>query len=880
MSKMSTGYDWPQVAPLTTIVVPTYNEADNVLPLVERVRRALNGHPAEILFIDDSHDMETIKAVDLAGGLYGTASFQVKSYHRTGANRRGGLSGAVVDGIRHATANQVIIMDGDLQHPPETLPSLIAGAQDHDVVIASRYCKGGRADGLDGGIRHIVSRGSTALAKAFFPKRLKKVTDPMTGFFLVNRKAIDLDKLHPKGFKILLEILARHADLRVTEVPFEFAERNAGESKGTIKQGLQFFDQLATIKQTNTVDAFCALPKLMQFGFIGGGVFAIGMATLYVLVEQFGWSPLQANALQLGITFGLNYLLNRYLTWRDRAVSSASAVKFVVSRAATTVLNYYLFAWLIALNTTLTVAAQTFNISVHYLAANIISLAVIMGLNYVISDLWAFADKDSASQRRAKRQAKTQVKAKTGSVPSTRSSIVKAILGSSIIGSAIAWGIMTDANLTVSILLAIAGLVMFVQSSVEVWRVLYAFREPEAVDRLRFPDAGTPTEKFCLIVPARHEDAVLAYTLSQLARQTHPDVNIVTVICDDDAETLKVAKQAEADNARVELIVYPLGGAKPNKPSQMNYVMKQIADRGYTIIGVIDAEDSVQPELLMHVDAAFQDQTIDVVQGGVQLMNHDSSWYSLHNVLEYYKWFSSAFAFHADKEFFPLGGNTVFIRHDLLQRAGGWPTTLTEDCSLGVLLSTEFSAKTAIYYEPRLATQEETPDSLKGLFKQRVRWNQGFYHEWRKGVWHNLPRLSQRLLAAYVLLSPVILAWSSLMMFAAIFAATLLDAPVGLVMLMYVSLVPMFLLMVLNVIFLYDFGKAFGRRIKARSYVILLATGFLYQIVLNAAALWSIIRELRGDQSWHKTAHTGLHRPQSFATADTAGIGTNQETRI
>lgn len=874
MSKMSSASAWPQVAPLTTIVVPTYNEADNVLPLVERVRRALNGHPAEILFVDDSHNLDTIKAIDLAGGLYGTASFHVKSYHRTGAKRQGGLSGAVVDGIRYATANQIIIMDGDLQHPPETIPSLLAAGQDHDVVVASRYCQGGKADGLDGGIRHLVSRGSTILAKTFFPKRLSRVTDPMTGFFLVNRRAIDLDKLHPKGFKILLEILARHANLRVSEVPFVFAERLAGESKGTIKQGLQYFGQLATIKQTNTVDAFCALPKLVQFGLIGGGVFGLGMVLLYTLVDIFGWTPLQANALQLGVTFGLNYLLNRHLTWRDRDISQAAAVKFVVSRAATTVLNYYLFAWLIALNTVLTVAGQSFTLSIHYLLANVISLAVIMGLNYIISDLWAFADADSTKQRRQKRRAKT------GTAPSTRRSIISAVLWASLAGSIIAWGIMSNANLTVSVLLAIAGLVMFVQSSVEVWRVLYAFREPEAVDRLRFPAAGTPQEKFCLIVPARHEDAVLAYTLRQLAQQTHPDVTIVTVICDDDLDTLQVARQAAAENQRVELIVYPLGGAKPNKPSQMNYVMSQIADRGYTVIGVIDAEDSVQPELLMHVDAAFADKTIDVVQGGVQLMNHDSSWYSLHNVLEYYKWFSSAFAFHADKEFFPLGGNTVFIRHDLLQKAGGWPTTLTEDCSLGVLLSTEYNAKTAVYYEPRLATQEETPDSLKGLFKQRVRWNQGFYHEWRKGVWRNLPRLSQRLLAAYVLLSPVMLAWSSLMMFAAIFAATLLDAPVGLVLLMYVSLVPMFLLMILNIIFLHDFGKAFGRRIKARSYVILLATGFLYQIVLNAAALWSIIRELRGDQSWHKTAHTGLHRQQAFATADASVMAGNQETRI
>ncbi len=341
-----------------------------------------------------------------------------------------------------------------------------------------------------------------------------------------------------------------------------------------------------------------------------------------------------------------------------------------------------------------------------------------------------------------------------------------------------------------------------------------------------------------------------------------------------------MAYDTAQNHPSISVLQYPLlPGTKPNKPLQLNYVLSQIKDYNYSIIGVIDAEDTVHPELLAHIDTAFKDKEIGIVQGGVQLMNHDSSWYSLHNVLEYYRWFNSAMAFQADNKFMPLGGNTIFIRHDLLKMAGGWPVTLTEDCSLGVLLSTRFQeagAKTAVYYEPRLATREETPDTLEGLFRQRVRWNQGFFHEWRKGVWHELPSLRQRLLAGYVLLGPVLLASISVFMVIALLGALFLQAPVGLVMLMYIPLIPVSLLMIINAIFLRDFGKAFQRKIRARDYFSLFATYFIYQFVLNASAFWSIIRELRGNNSWYKTPHTGQHRLQaaSVSTGSTQNLTT------
>src|SRR6185369_14689716 len=150
----------------------------------------------------------------------------------------------------------------------------------------------------------------------------------------------------------------------------------------------------------------------------------------------------------------------------------------------------------------------------------------------------------------------------------------------------------------------------------------------------------------------------------------------------------------------------------------------------------------------------------DVVQGGVQLINFHSSWYSLHNCLEYFFWFRSRLHLHAKKGFIPLGGNTVFVRTDVLRRANGWDgTCLAEDCDLGVRLSSRGS-KVVVAYDSTIVTREETPDSLRGLLKQRTRWNQGFLQVLRKGEWRRLPALRQRLLARYTLTGPLVQAFS------------------------------------------------------------------------------------------------------------------------
>ncbi|WP_232527969.1 glycosyltransferase [Microbacterium suaedae] len=286
---------------MLTVIIPTYNEVGNVAELVGRVEAALAGMEAEILFVDDSTDGTDDEARRVAR----TASVPVRVVHRD--RPAGGLGGAVVEGFRRARSSLCIVMDGDLQHPPEMIPELARrlAADDVDLVCASRYADAGSATGLADAGRRLVSRASTAITRAMFPLRLRNVTDPMTGFFAIDTSRIDLDDLRPRGFKILLEIIVR-TTVRVAEVPFDFADRFAGDSKASLRQGARFLHQLALLR-FGKMSAFAAI----------GALGAVANVAIVWLLTELGVGYIWAAIIAAEVTIIGNFLLAERFVFRD-----------------------------------------------------------------------------------------------------------------------------------------------------------------------------------------------------------------------------------------------------------------------------------------------------------------------------------------------------------------------------------------------------------------------------------------------------------------------------------------------------------------------------------------------------------------------------------
>jgi cellulose synthase/poly-beta-1,6-N-acetylglucosamine synthase-like glycosyltransferase/putative flippase GtrA len=578
----------------------------------------------------------------------------------------------------------------------------------------------------------------------------------------------------------------------------------------------------------------------------GGGIIAlIGMALLYAEITYLHMDLQVAFAVQLAITLALNFAYNYLVTWRDvpKTTLMPTCGKFIATRLVSQILSMAIFA-------TLTAAA----IGMHYMAANVICLALMTIVNYLTGHFYVFTDRRHLIWSSAFRGYRW--------IAALVSNYWRIVAGigtyiALVLASLFLFGLYITSLTAIVLTAVIFGVIAFVELS---WR-LYGRRTPEATANMRFPE---PTERsgqgsFSLIVPAKDEPDILWQTLVGLGRQTHPNVQIIASLIEGDEATIadaEVARAAYPD--RIEIVARNYD--KEMKPYQLNEAL-QYCTGDY--IGVIDAEDSVSPDLLIAVEAAFQRTRSDIVQGGVQLMNlgeKPREWFCVHNDMEYFFWFSSRMQFQADHGFVPLGGNTVFIRRQLLEEAGGWPISLTEDCALGVKLSTTYHARVVAYYEPELATREETPDNISGLFRQRIRWCTGFGTELFGRQWWQLPTLRMRFLAGYILATPFLQAATGIFLPLTIFSMFLLSAPVPLVMLTFVPYLPILLTLLLQLVGLWEFGQMYQQKVKVRHFAFLICGIFPYQIVLAAAAICAVWKIATGNTTWWKTPHSNKHR--------------------
>ena len=221
-----------------SVVVPTYNEAENVGNLVNQIDYALKGIDYEVIFVDDSTDdtVDAIKAV-MAENPH------VRMEHR---ETEKGLATAVLKGFTLASGDYIAVMDADLQHPPAILRSMYAVMETGaDFCVPSRFIPGGSDGGL-GPYRKLVSGVARYIGKIMLPS-LRKITDPTSGLFMFRRDVIKGADLRPIGWKIMVEVLAMGTYGSVVEIPYKFQARPAGESKLSSKVTIEYLKQVADL---------------------------------------------------------------------------------------------------------------------------------------------------------------------------------------------------------------------------------------------------------------------------------------------------------------------------------------------------------------------------------------------------------------------------------------------------------------------------------------------------------------------------------------------------------------------------------------------------------------------------------------------------------
>ncbi len=369
--------------PRLSIVVPTKNEEANVAPLVDELERAVVGASVEIIFADDSSDGTpgAIRAVARRSRR------SIRLVHRSPGERQGGLGGAVVAGIRAARAPWVCVMDGDLQHPPALIDRMVALATERglDLVVASRYAERERVETF-GALRSALSRASTAAAKLLFRGALSSVTDPMSGFFLLRRDAVRLDALRPRGFKILLEILVRTPGLRVGEVPFEFQDRHAGESKASAAEGMRYLLQLLELRFGQRLD------RLARFAAVGGSGIAVNTAAFAFAASVIGLHYLAAAACATQVSTLWNYWLTDRWAFKGRQSTRSPAARIALFFALNNAALALRGPWLVLLVS---------GLAIDDVAANLITLVALTIVRFGVSDAWIWAGDAAAPAARS-----------------------------------------------------------------------------------------------------------------------------------------------------------------------------------------------------------------------------------------------------------------------------------------------------------------------------------------------------------------------------------------------------------------------------------------------------------------------------------------------
>lgn len=372
------------------MIVPTYNENDNLDELVKRVSLACASSSLEVEMVivdDNSPDGTGAHAEELAKGS------NLKVVHRSG---KLGLSSAVLEGVKVATGDVIVIMDADLSHPPEKIPEMVEKISSGraQVVIGSRYVEGGSVENWPF-TRRFVSKSATLLARG-----LTKVKDPMSGFIALKKSVIEGVSLNPVGYKIGLEILVKGRYERVVEVPIHFANRKAGKSKLGGVEVLKYLDHAIMLYEHKKP----WLSKYLKFSAIGGVGALINTGVLWVAKEGFSVYYLWAAVLGFCVASTTNYLMNRHWTFRSRQAISGQYVQFLLVSVCGLLLNLAILKGIVE-GAMPALGIREDRASIYLVVANLIAIFVVSIFNFFANSLWTFrADTKHMRERLSRRR--------------------------------------------------------------------------------------------------------------------------------------------------------------------------------------------------------------------------------------------------------------------------------------------------------------------------------------------------------------------------------------------------------------------------------------------------------------------------------------------
>ena len=404
-----------------------------------------------------------------------------------------------------------------------------------------------------------------------------------------------------------------------------------------------------------------------------------------------------------------------------------------------------------------------------------------------------------------------------------------------------------------------SSVVLFFQGLFAIILLIYTWNNPlKHFKKERYFPYENPFYSFTAMIPAHHEEEVIAKTIESVSKINYPEDRkeiFILVNKKGNEATIKEAKKAIAKIGKknIKLIVF---GGPAGKSEGLNIGLKKA---NKDVVTIFDAEDRVHPDIFQAVNTVFVREGADVVQSGVQLMTYEKDWYSLFNVLEYYFWFKSSLHFFARNNAVPLGGNTVFFRKHLMQQIGGWDTEcLTEDADVGIRLSS-LGINTSILYDEKLATREQTPPTIASFIKQRTRWNQGFMQIFFKADWLRLKTIRQKIFILYVLLWPFMQALVFFFIPIFLISSFFIKLPLVLSLISFLPLYILFIFGVISNLAIYDFTKKYNRKYSLWLIPKIFLMIIPFQMLLGISALRAMYRHLFGQLNWEKTEHLKIN---------------------